>query len=126
MAMVCYNLKTIKSPPNTLVRRIFILEGILTAVVGVIAKWWIPDWPETTKFLSDDERSRLIARLADDSGDAKMNYLNKAAWKRILTDWKIYLGTLAYFGIVNNGYAGSVRSKPTEIRTGILTLIVLH
>ncbi|KAF4332009.1 tartrate transporter [Fusarium beomiforme] len=88
-------------------RWIFILEGILTVVVGVIAKWWIPDWPETAKFLSDDERSRLIARLADDSGDAKMNHLNKAAWKRILTDWKIYLGTLAYFGIVNNGYAGS-------------------
>ncbi|PNP74403.1 hypothetical protein FNYG_12452 [Fusarium nygamai] len=88
-------------------RWIFILEGILTVVIGVIAKWWIPDWPETASFLNDDERSRLIARLADDSGDAKMNHLNKAAWKRILTDWKIYLGTLAYFGIVNNGYAGS-------------------
>ncbi|PCD27071.1 hypothetical protein AU210_013486 [Fusarium oxysporum f. sp. radicis-cucumerinum] len=62
---------------------------------------------KTAKFLNDDERSRLIARLADDSGDAKMDHLNKAAWKRILTDWKIYLGTLAYFGIVNNGYAGS-------------------
>ncbi|KAF5648034.1 tartrate transporter [Fusarium sp. NRRL 52700] len=88
-------------------RWIFILEGILTVVIGVIAKWWIPDWPETANFLNDDERSRLIARLADDSGDAKMDHLNRAAWKRILSDWKIYLGTLAYFGIVNNGYAGS-------------------
>jgi hypothetical protein len=37
-----------------------------------------------------------------------MDHLNKAAWRRILSDWKMYLGTLAYFGIVNNGYAGSV------------------
>ncbi|KAF4449685.1 hypothetical protein F53441_7086 [Fusarium austroafricanum] len=88
-------------------RWIFILEGLLTVVLGVIAKWCIPDWPETAKFLNDDERCRLLARLTDDTGDARMDHLNKAAWKRILSDWKIYLGTLAYFGIVNNGYAGS-------------------
>ncbi|KAM0346321.1 hypothetical protein ACHAPU_005752 [Fusarium lateritium] len=36
-----------------------------------------------------------------------MDRLNRAAWKRILTDWKILLGTLAYLGVLNNGYAGS-------------------
>ncbi|KAF5244654.1 hypothetical protein FAUST_2170 [Fusarium austroamericanum] len=88
-------------------RRIFILEGLLTVIVGVIAKWWIPDWPEAASFLNDEERARLVGRLAGDSGDARMDHLNKTAWKRILSDWKIYLGTIAYFGIVNNGYAGS-------------------
>ncbi|CEI61621.1 unnamed protein product [Fusarium venenatum] len=88
-------------------RWIFILEGLLTIVVGVVAKWWIPDWPETASFLNEEERGRLVVRLVVDSGDAKMDHLNKAAWKRILSDWKIYLGTLAYFGIVNNGYVGS-------------------
>ncbi len=97
-------------------RRIFILEGLLTAVVGVAAKWWIPDWPETASFLNDDERSRLIVRLVEDSGDATMDHLNKAAWRRILTDWKVYLGTMAYFGIVNNGYAGSVGSRCFHVR----------
>ncbi|RBR25028.1 uncharacterized protein FIESC28_02152 [Fusarium coffeatum] len=88
-------------------RWIFILEGLLTVVVGVAAKWWIPDWPETASFLTEEERARLVERLAVDSGDAKMDHLNKAAWRRIMSDWKIYLGTLAYFGILNNGYAGS-------------------
>lgn len=50
----------------------------------------------------------LVARLAEDVGDARMDHLNKNSWRRIAKDWKIYLGTLAYFGVVNNGYGGSV------------------
>jgi hypothetical protein len=81
----------------------------LTVVIGVASKWWIPDWPETAKFLTDSEREMLVGRLAADVGDAKMDHLTKSAWRRIGRDWKIYLGTLAYLGVVNNGYAGSVR-----------------
>lgn len=67
----------------------------------------VPDWPETAKFLKEDERALLIARLSHDSGDAVMNRFDKAAARRVFRDPKIYLGTLAYFGIVNTGYAGS-------------------
>ncbi|KAH9886338.1 major facilitator superfamily domain-containing protein [Xylariomycetidae sp. FL2044] len=88
-------------------RWIFILEGLITVVVAVIAKWLIADWPEKAKFLTGEERALLVARLARDTGEAKMDRLDKAAWKRILRDWKIYTGTLAYLGVVNTGYAGS-------------------
>lgn len=91
--------------------RIFIIEGLLTVVVGITAKWWIPDWPKSAGFLNGEERSQLVARLADDTGHACMDHLNKAAWKRILSDWKIYIGTLAYFGVVNNGYTCSVGAE---------------
>jgi hypothetical protein len=36
------------------------IEGLLTIVIGVIAKWWISDWPEQAKFLTEDERAMLI------------------------------------------------------------------
>lgn len=36
-----------------------------------------------------------------------MNRLDRSAAKRIFSDWKIYCGTLMYFGIVNTGYATS-------------------
>ncbi|RWA07634.1 hypothetical protein EKO27_g7470 [Xylaria grammica] len=88
-------------------RWIFILEGLFTVVVGAISKWWITDWPETAKFLNDDERSHLLSRLAQDTGEAKMDELTPNARKRILLDWKIYTGTFAYLGIVNTGYSGS-------------------
>lgn len=51
----------------------------------------------------------LISRLSEDVGDARMDHLNKTSFKRVAKDWKIYLGTLAYFGVLNTGYAGSVR-----------------
>ncbi|KAJ3557628.1 hypothetical protein NPX13_g9888 [Xylaria arbuscula] len=88
-------------------RWIFILEGLFTVVAGVLSKWWITDWPETAKFLNDDERSLLLARLAQDTGEAKMDEFTPRARKRILSDWKIYVGTVAYLGIVNTGYSGS-------------------
>ncbi|KAJ4348339.1 uncharacterized protein N0V89_009713 [Didymosphaeria variabile] len=88
-------------------RWIFLIEGILTIVLGVISKFWVPDWPETAKFLSEDERALLIARLSADTGPATMNHLDKRATRRIFSDVKIYLGTIMYFGIVNTGYAGS-------------------
>ena len=88
-------------------RWIFIIEGLLTVVVGVAAKFWVPDWPETASFLSDDERALLVARLAAETGPARMDRLDKRAAKRIVRDVKMWLGTVMYFGIVNTGYAGS-------------------
>ncbi|CAJ2510593.1 Uu.00g062180.m01.CDS01 [Anthostomella pinea] len=88
-------------------RWIFIIEGIITFGVAVISKWWIADWPEKAKFLTDDERRLLVARLAQDTGDANMDTFNKSAKKRIFSDWMIYAGTCAYFGVVVTGYAGS-------------------
>jgi sugar phosphate permease len=88
-------------------RWIFIIEGIVTVGFGFITKFWCTDWPETATFLTDSERALLLARLSHDTGDAVMNRLDKRAAKRIFSDPKIYLGTAAYFGIVNTGYAGS-------------------
>jgi sugar phosphate permease len=88
-------------------RWIFIIEGLVTIVFGVISKWWVPDWPETATFLNETERALLVSRLSEDAGAAVMDRLDKRAAKRIFRDPKVYLGTLAYFGIVNTGYAGS-------------------
>ena len=49
-----------------------------------------------------------MTRVAVGSEGAKMDRLDNRAWKRVLTDWKIYLGTLMYFGVVNTSYSGAV------------------
>jgi hypothetical protein len=59
--------------------RIFIIEGALTVIVGIAAIFWVCDWPETAKFLTEEERLLLTTRLQTDSGDAVMNRLDKAA-----------------------------------------------
>ncbi|KMU78893.1 hypothetical protein CISG_07410 [Coccidioides immitis RMSCC 3703] len=88
-------------------RWIFILEGIATVVIAVASKFIIADWPETAKFLKEDERRLLIARLAADNKGATMDRLDRKSIRRCLTDVKVYLGILMYFGIVNTGYATS-------------------
>ncbi|OJJ63584.1 hypothetical protein ASPSYDRAFT_53251 [Aspergillus sydowii CBS 593.65] len=96
-------------------RWIFILEGLATIVLAVIAKFIIVDWPESATFLTDDERALLLRRLAEDQGEAQMSRMDKKALKRTFSDPKIYLGPIMYFGIVNTGYAVSFFT-PTILR----------
>ena len=110
-ALLCFASGAYKGKLIDTITGIFILEGLLTIVVGCVSKWWIVDWPETASFLSADERQVLILRLAQDTGEARMDHLDRTSAKRIATDWKIYAGTVAYFGVVNTGYAGSVGSS---------------
>ncbi|KAI4693049.1 uncharacterized protein J4E88_001420 [Alternaria novae-zelandiae] len=96
-------------------RWIFIIEGAVTVAFGVIMYFWIPGWPEKAGFLNMEEKTLLLARLNADTGDAVMDRLDKKAAKRIFSDPKIYLGTLAYFGVVNTGTAGSIFT-PTIVK----------
>ena len=73
-------------------RWIFIIEGIATVVLAIASKIFIADWPETAKFLSDDERRLLLRRLEDDRGEARMDRLDSKARWRTFCDWKIYIG----------------------------------
>lgn len=74
--------------------RIFIIEGLATIAFAPIAKLLIVDWPETAKFLTLEEKALLALRLQQDgtSAVAQMNRLDKTAVKRILKDWKIWVG----------------------------------
>jgi hypothetical protein len=73
-------------------RWIFIIEGLLTVVTGIAAKFLVVDWPETSTFLNDEERALLLRRLSEDRGEAQMNRFDKPAAKRTFSDVKIYLG----------------------------------
>ncbi|KAG1785963.1 MFS general substrate transporter [Suillus plorans] len=52
---------------NTTSKRIFILEGLLTAVISLIAYFIVPTWSHKAKFLSETEKTRLLDRLRADS-----------------------------------------------------------
>lgn len=79
-------------------RWIFILEGILTVVVAVIAFFTIYDFPETAKFLTEPERAWVVHRLryqgSKDSGQmvAESEHFKWQYVRDAFTDWQIYLG----------------------------------
>lgn len=78
-------------------RWIFIIEGLLTVVLAVPSKLFIVDWPETAKFLNDQQRQLLLRRLSDDAAEAKMDHLDSKAKRRAFGDWKIYVGYVLSF-----------------------------
>lgn len=73
-------------------RWIFIIEGLLTCVVAIALKYFVVDWPETSKFLTEEERVLLSRRLTADVATAKMDRLDRAANRRIYGDWKVWCG----------------------------------
>ncbi|KAN0107890.1 putative MFS transporter [Hyaloscypha variabilis] len=77
-------------------RWIFILEGLLTVVVGVGAYFAIQPYPTTAKFLTDNERSLIYARLkadSDSTADEGFTWKNVA---KTFTDIKVYLYCLGF------------------------------
>ena len=73
-------------------RWIFIIEGLVTVVTAAVSKFVIVDWPEKSRFLTDQERVLLLTRLEGDRGEARMDRLDRAARGRVVRDIKIYLG----------------------------------
>lgn len=100
-------------------RWIFILEGIVTVVVGATLYWILPDSPQTASWLEPWEQQYLINRLAQDSGtkSGRVQTAEKFQWRYIiaaLTDWKIWLAVLIYWGNSIPLY-GFTYSAPTII-----------
>ncbi|KAF7309928.1 MFS domain-containing protein [Mycena indigotica] len=45
---------------------IFIIEGLVTIVAGILCLWFVQDFPESAKFLTEEERTFVIRRLQGD------------------------------------------------------------
>ncbi|EXJ82987.1 hypothetical protein A1O3_06804 [Capronia epimyces CBS 606.96] len=84
-------------------RWIFILEGILTTMVGCTLPWTLPDSPETASFLSVAEKDFINRRLVQDAGTSagRVRTRERFQWRYLraaLADWKIYFAVIIYWG----------------------------
>jgi MFS family permease len=98
-------------------RWIFILEGCLTCVVAVVFFFFIPSFPEDAKWLTEEERSYVKARLQVDQGrSAAERKITLSDVGRFFTDYKVYIGGLMYFGLIVPAY-GYAFFAPSIITT---------
>ncbi|KAI5819416.1 major facilitator superfamily domain-containing protein [Pyronema omphalodes] len=89
---------------------IFILEGLATVVIGLISFWMVHDFPDDAKFLSEQDRQRVLRRLRDDqqsSGGASEDFKMEYFWQSV-KDWKTWTGALIYMGVDGALYAFSL------------------
>lgn len=86
-------------------RWIFILEGALTVFVSAFFFFLLPDFPEDSKWLTQEEKDFVAARLQIDQGrasaDRKITLRDVA---NIFKDYKIILGGFMYFGLIVPAY----------------------
>ncbi|VUC25711.1 unnamed protein product [Clonostachys rosea] len=98
-------------------RWIFILEGILTILVALSSFYFIADYPDTAKFLTEDERAWVLRRLRDQySGNVQES--EKFQWKYVwdaVKDFQIWLALITWYGMVCPMYGISF-FLPTIVR----------
>ncbi|KAH0371388.1 MFS general substrate transporter, partial [Aureobasidium melanogenum] len=87
-------------------RWIFILEGILTCVVSAAFFFVLPDFPEDSKWLSEDERAFVVNRLRAEQGASAVERKTSAKdVANVFKDYKIFLGGFMYFGLIVPAYS---------------------
>jgi len=82
-------------------RWIFILEGLLTMVFGILTFFILTDFPEDAKWLTPEEREFMQARLIntdeEEGPQHRVSTLNDL--RSFFSDYKAHLGALLYFGV---------------------------
>ncbi|KAI8947447.1 MFS general substrate transporter [Xylaria longipes] len=98
-------------------RWIFILEGVLTATIAILFFFIFPVFPEEAKWLTEEERTYVKARLRADQGnnaaDRKTTFRDVIA---VLKDHRVWLGGFMYLGLIVPAYSYAFFA-PTIIRT---------
>lgn len=71
-------------------RWLFIIEGIPSVLSSVAVFFFLPDYPETVKWLSVEERALAVERLRIEGSHGHGQSLTWAQAKETLTDWRLY------------------------------------
>ncbi|KAL0933722.1 major facilitator superfamily transporter [Colletotrichum truncatum] len=92
-------------------RWIFIIEGLITVVCGVIAAIGLPNSLATAKILTEEEREWAIQRLQGHAGD-RFNLASereeKFRWSEVgrgVLNVQVWLSSTAYFAILSGLYS---------------------
>ncbi|WP_407726381.1 MFS transporter [Rhodococcoides fascians] len=84
-------------------RVMFLFEGLPAIVLGVITWFYLTDRPSQATWLDDDEKNWLTAEL-ESEGSSKSAHVTGSV-KRALTDVRVWMLGLVYFGITYGLYS---------------------
>ncbi|EPQ25704.1 uncharacterized protein PFL1_06698 [Pseudozyma flocculosa PF-1] len=81
---------------------LFILEAIPAVVVGVLAFFWMPDYPSTARFLTPEERRIAEARLGRHAPKGSDRTVDWRVLRATVVDVDFWLFAVAYFCMTNS------------------------
>ncbi|KAJ7675802.1 major facilitator superfamily domain-containing protein [Mycena polygramma] len=77
---------------------IFIIEGLLTVAISLLAYFVVPTWSHQATFLTEPERARLLARLHADSDSARVEKFEWYFVFQAFTDHLVWAYALLFHG----------------------------
>ncbi|SNT49405.1 MFS transporter [Rhodococcoides kyotonense] len=80
-------------------RSLFVVEGILTVLIGVVILIFLPDRPSKAKWLSQEEKSYLGEILAAEAA-AQVHHGAMTGMRQALTNGRTWALSIAFFAIV--------------------------
>lgn len=90
-------------------RWIFIMEGIITCLLGIAGYWLLVDFPDSKRaswrFLGDHERAWVVARVNADRGDAHVHEFSWVNFFKAGADPKIWAYAMVFFNTTTITYA---------------------
>ncbi|ORY76877.1 major facilitator superfamily domain-containing protein [Leucosporidium creatinivorum] len=88
-------------------RWVFILFGVITIGLGIIAAFLIVDFPDKNKFLTPEQTKLMVERVQLDRGDADPDHLTVKKFLNHATDGKIWIFGLSFCFSTMPAYAFS-------------------
>ncbi|KAB8234244.1 major facilitator superfamily domain-containing protein [Aspergillus alliaceus] len=80
-------------------RWLFIIEGAPSCASAILVWFFLPDYPETARWLSAAELELAKDRLQVEGSQSNAKTLSWTDAKSVLTDWRLYGHYAIYFGI---------------------------
>lgn len=69
-------------------------------LVGLIAPFFVPKFPDSTKWINPEERQYLYTKLEQDRGDYKTDTVNWSSFIETSKDWTLWVqGTIYAFNV---------------------------
>ncbi|KAG1738423.1 major facilitator superfamily domain-containing protein [Suillus paluster] len=83
---------------------IFCLEGMATVLVACVSFFFMHDYPETAKFLTEPERLYIVNMLKQDANNLSTRFRTQFILQA-MKDYKTYVQIIIYMGLLVPGYA---------------------
>lgn len=83
---------------------LFLLEGIPSALAGIVMMWFLDDNPVKAKWLTDDERGLLVRRLREEEEAKRNEGESRHSLIDAFKSGKVWLLCLVYFGFIMGNY----------------------
>jgi MFS family permease len=81
-------------------RWLFIIEGAPSCASAVLVWFFLPNYPETCRFLTPEDKSLARQRMSVEGGQGAAKAMTWSEAKAVLTEWRLYahylVGTHSY------------------------------